>query len=368
MPVLCDYKDCTGCGACYASCAHKAIDLNVDKYGFLHPFIKKEKCINCHLCEKKCPILHSQVLNLPIKTYAAYNRDSSERFRSSSGGIATLVSRSFILNGGIVYGCSFISPMSFKHVRCSKIEDLDILCGSKYVQSDLRDIFLSIKNDLKNKLKVLFIGTPCQVAAIKSLCPNRENLSTLDIVCHGIGNTDYLKNTLSPEIINIPKKNICFRKSTTYRFSIYSKDCRVIYDRTLDNDEYMKAFFNGLIFRLSCFHCRFARRERISDVTCGDFWGLKSNKLREKGISLVLLNTEKGKEIFNAIKDSIEFEERSLSEALEGNQQLNHPFPFSKRIKFFRYLYPLIGFYQSLWCVLPAKMFYMKLKYLISNK
>lgn len=368
MVELCSYSTCTGCGACQTSCIHHAIDMEVDKFGFKYPKVNKDKCIDCKSCILHCPILTPLTYNYPQKAIACYALDKGERERSSSGGLATLLAKNIINEKGVVYGCAFVPPFDIRHIRCTKEEDLEQLRGSKYVQSDIINIYDDIKKDLKSGLKVLFIGTPCQVAAVKSISNKAKNLYTIDIICHGTPSLKFLLNTLPENIKKEPIKQIKFRDNSIYHFSLNDKNDNCIYERPLSNDIYMKGFFNGTIFRTSCFSCRFARRERVSDITLGDFWGIKSNQIsnKEKGVSLALINNVVGQELFDdACIGKAYIEQRSLEEAFSGNEQLNHPFPKTFRVPIFRKLYPYMGYTMALCCALPDKMLAMKLKNLL---
>ncbi len=367
MDKLCTHKKCMGCAACASVCTHNAITMQTDKYGFKYPQIVITKCINCGLCSKICPILNTTNYNKPQKAIACFNKVSKERHQSSSGGFVTVAANFIIAQKGIVYGCAFIPPMQIQHIRCTTKNDILKLQGSKYVQSDLTNIYSYLKEDLKKGLKVLFIGTPCQIAGIKSLFSKYNNLYTIDIICHGVPSLKYLKDTLPT--INEKIEEIKFRNNTSYNFSIISSNGISLFERPLSNDMYMKAFFNGITFRPSCFSCNYAKKERISDITAGDFWKLKSTIITDKdqGVSLVLINTQKGQVIFDNCKNKMFVEERPQEEAFKGNEQLNHPFSKSFRYSIFRNLYPLLGFNKALWCSLPDKIIFMKLLHLLKK-
>lgn len=371
MIRLCSISDCTGCGACSASCPHHAIAMKIDRYGFKYPIIDAAKCVECGLCIRYCPILTLPSYVYPMSAMACYALNSQEREKSSSGGLATLLAKEIIRRGGVVYGCAFVPPFSVKHIRCVSEEEIKKLRGSKYVQSDIKDIYESIKKDLKSGLKVLFIGTACQVAAIKSIFYKSENLFVVDIICHGVPSLQFLLDTLPRSRQNTAVDQMEFRVNTKYHFSLRNKAGISLYERPLSSDMYMKGFFNGTIFRSSCFVCRFARKERISDITIGDFWGLKSTlvKKKEKGVSLALINNVKGQQLFDsACLGNAFIEKRTQEEAFAGNEQLNHPFRKNFRVYVFRRLYPYIGYKKALCCALPDKILLMKLKNIFKIK
>lgn len=365
--TICPKEKCTGCGLCAHICRHNAISIKIDKYGFRYPEVNNDLCIKCGLCKKKCPSLSQQTSKYPTKAYACYNTNDNERKKSSSGGIGYLLAQCVTKSKGVVYGCAFTPPWGIQHIRCTSINEIERLRGSKYVQSDISNIYDSIQKDLKASKKVLFIGTPCQVAGIKAAFPENESLYLIDIICHGVSSLQFLKETLPH--IKIPIANIKFREGTFFRFSLETSSGTEILSRNLSNDMYMKGFFNGTTFRPNCYICPYAKQQRISDITIGDFWGIKSTTIKniKDGISLSLINTLKGEMLFNQCKDQMFTEIRPLNEAFAGNEQLNNPFKKTFRTSIFRYLYPKIGYNKALWCALPDKVLAMHLKHLLKK-
>lgn len=328
-----------------------------DAYGFEYPHVDMSMCIKCGVCSKACPQINEPSGCISITTYACYSLSNDIRTMSSSGGFATQLSLIFVKNGGVVYGCSFVSPMQFKHVRCTSPEDIYKLRGSKYVQSNIVDIYADIKNDIKNRKRILFIGTPCQVAGVKAVFGRYADIFFVDLICHGVPSVQFLCDTLPGDVCEIDKSCVEFRASTKYHFSMKS-GISTIYERPIEKDLFFKGFFTGVLFRESCFSCRFARKERISDITIGDFWKLRSDRIKnpEKGVSLVLVNSDKGEELFNQVKAEMTVEERSLAEAVAGNEQLNHPFKRGWRERVFKMLYTRCGFKTALWITMPDRL------------
>lgn len=365
--VICPHNKCTGCGLCAYICKHNAINLQIDKYGFKYPKINQNLCVKCGLCKKKCPSQSQVTSNYPIKAYACYNINDDERQESSSGGIGYLIAKHLIKSKGIVYGCAFTSPWRVQHIRCTSINEIKRLRGSKYVQSDISYIYENIKQDLNKSKEVLFIGTPCQIASIKAAFPKTKSLYLVDIICHGTPSLQFLKETL-PQMQK-PIQNIKFREGTSFCFSLETSDGIKFFTRKLNDDMYMKGFFNGTTFRPNCYTCQYATRQRISDMTIGDFWGLKSKSIGNtiNGISLALINTEKGDILFKHCENQMVTESRPLDEAFTGNEQLNHPFKRTFSTSIFRYLYPKVGYNKALWCALPTKVLAMKLKHLLKK-
>lgn len=286
-------------------------------------------------------------LHTPIETWAAWRRDKAARALSASGGLAAVLSEQWIAEGGVVYGAAFVKPFDFHHIRCSSIEDLQRIRGSKYVQSSMNGIHEKIEEDLKRERKVLFTGTPCQVAGICTRFKQyKSQLYCIDIICHGTPTVQTLRDSISPTVFELEFDRVEFRKNNQYQLSFKNRGMTV-WERPLSRDLYLKGFLKGFLSRDCCYKCSFARVERISDLTLGDFWGIDLSVVStsaEEGISLALVNTEKGKELLDSVKDQIEKVKRPLQEAVSGNQPLQHPMPLTWRHRMFKRLYPKIGF------------------------
>lgn len=348
-------SNCYGCMACVNICPQKCIDIKHDKLGFLYPSVKSN-CTNCGKCLRTCPANSPIPLNSPIETWAVWKKDKIELSKSSSGGAASAISESFIKQKGIVYGCAFIPPFNIKHIRCDSIQGTAILKGSKYVQSDIYDTYHLIKEDLKLNKKVLFIGTPCQVAGIKKYFhSNNSNLYTIDLICHGAPSIKLLKESIPTSILNGNIDNISFRKNIQYHFSIKSNN-KIIYERPLYNDLYLKGFFTSLFCRSSCYNCQFATSKRIGDITLGDFWGYnikETNHDLSLGTSLCFTNTEKGQLLLNKTDDICK-RKGNIHNAINGNKPLNSPAKYNIKSKIFHKLYSIVGFKTSVICSIPA--------------
>lgn len=363
--IICSRESCTGCGLCLFVCKHNAISLRIDKYGFYYPVVEKEKCVNCGLCKKKCPSTNQVVKlegKLPLEAYACYNLNNEERKRSSSGGLGYLMAQSIIKRGGVVYGCAFTVPNQIQHIRCTNEKDIQRLRGSKYVQSNTANVYPDVEKDLIAGTKVLFIGTPCQVAGIRIAFAKYENLYTVDLICHGVPSMQFLLDTLPNTCIQV--YDMKFRNGNKFHFSLHAQNNGVIFERNLSDDIFMKGFFNGTTYRINCYTCLYAQHKRISDITIGDFWGCKSTEMNNvnHGISLALINTEKGNSLFEECQAKMKAEQRPIEEAFAGNEQLNHPFKKNFRGRVFKFLYPVLGYNKALWCALPDKVLAMKLK------
>lgn len=356
MDKICDEKKCFGCAACIDKCPVSCIHFEQNTVGHFVPKIDTTKCIDCKSCVKICPANNLPEQKYPVEVLAAWRKSEPIRIKSSSGGLATVLSEYVINNGGIVYGASFVSGFRFNHIRCTAHEELDALRGSKYVQSNMRGIYKNISNDLKNGLKVLFIGTPCQVAGIKNAFANHdENLMTIDLVCHGVPSNAMLQASLPKRILNSDADRIDFRESTRYLFSVKKGDL-TIFERPLNRDYYSKGFFVGLFYRDSCYICPFAQSRRIGDITLGDFWGIDRSVVPidpKTGISLFLVNTTKGQKLYKEILPEIGTIVRPYDEAIQNNKQLKSPKPASFRSRLFRILFPVLGFKWSIRLSIP---------------
>lgn len=329
--MICNKNECTGCFACYNVCPKNAINMIEDKCGYIYPQIDDKKCINCKLCEKICPAINKVKFNAPIKCYAGKVKDIQKLAMATSGGIATQISEYFIDNNGIVYGASFVKNCGIEHIRVDNKKELDKLRGSKYVHSYIKDSYKLVKKDLTDNKNVLFIGTPCQIAGLKKyLMKEYENLYTIDVICHGVPSQKFLQNEIYRirEDLNIDRVNFRDKKYNERTFSIVKNDIDVFKEQW-EQSPYFYTFMKSIICRENCYNCNYAKSERCSDLTIGDFWGLKEDSKfyneKNKGVSVLLPCTEKGIELIKNISNLILLEERNINEAIDGNDQLKFP-------------------------------------------
>lgn len=337
---ICNKQNCTGCLACLDVCKKEAIRCIHNEQGFMYPVVDDNLCVGCNQCKKVCPA------NNPVKNaktdyiYAAWNKNNVTRLQATSGGVFLLLARQIIIQGGVVYGAAFDENFRVKHKRVDNVEGLKKLSGSKYVQSDTKGIFEKVKGDLVSGKAVLFSGTPCQVSALKSfLGKEYTNLICIDLVCHGVPSPlvfrDYL-NELStkyesePAIINFRHKEPCW---SVFSMRIMFRNGEV-YQASKFRDPYLYFFLAGgggdLTLRQSCFNCKFTSPERTGDITLGDFWRIcsenKAQKDIEKGVNVVLLNSEKGKSLFEKISDDVVTIKKCWEDAHGSNQSFAEPF------------------------------------------
>lgn len=333
MIQITDKSKCSGCSACAETCAVGAIDMKADIQGFKYPQVDINKCVDCGQCDKVCPFINSvERVEQPISIYGCHLVSDEELLCSQSGGAFKAIADKALSDGYCVYGAAFDRNFSVKHICATTTEELDALRGSKYVQSNLDGIFHDILIKLKQGEKVLFSGVGCQVAGLKSLCRRRRvdtsNLLTIDIICYGVPSPQYWKDYLS-YIRKTYKASVTefkFRDKrkfgwNTNRSSFVLSDGRKIFPTY--------GFYNPLLFRRSCSACPFTSFSRLGDITIGDFWGIEKIKpeifQENKGISLLMVNTDKGVQVFEGIKDSVYYFETTQTDACQ--QQLITPNP-----------------------------------------
>ena len=261
------------------------------------------------------------------KAYAVYAVNQQERAYSASGGAASMLARSFVLGGGIVYGCSQECGVDIRHIRVDKDDDLWRLAGSKYVLSRIDDVLPKIKDDLEAGNDVLFIGLPCQVAGVRKYCSgNDDKLYTIDLCCHGTPSQKLLKEHLQYLGLSSEADRVKFRTKSAsgirYSFRVYDSKGACLYDKDARKDFYMTGFVSGLFLRECCFSCPYAKPERGSDLTLADHWAMGKSSdpemILSKGISTVLLNTEKGRRLFADASQYLRSEQRPMHEALRN--------------------------------------------------
>lgn len=354
-------KNCSGCQACVNICPKNTIKIETDENGFLYPRIEEYNCIECGLCNKVCAFQHEDdSRKTPIEAFAAVNTNEKELEKSASGGVFAALARHILEKGGIVAGCAFVPDgelLKPQHILIDSLDDLEKLQGSKYVMSDTSDIYMQIHKALVAKKPVLFSGTPCQVDAVNGFYSKaqRENLYTVDIVCHGTPSVtmfqDYLK--LLSDKKGKPIVDFSFRDkeyswsktgSVTYRNEDGSLEKEKI---PFHRSSYYNNFQEGNISRDSCYSCKYSGSRRTGDLTLGDFWGIgveypeyvKEDFDEKKGISCVLVNSEKGKKLLEEV-DGLELKTRPalVEKIIRHNWNLREPSVLHKkeREKIFR--------------------------------
>lgn len=307
--------------------------MKPDVMGFLYPEVDMEKCVDCHLCEKVCAFNDNYDISLNLPTpevYGARHKDMAQVATSRSGATFIAISDYVLEQGGVVYGAGYGEHFRVMHKRAVDKKERDEFKGSKYVQSDLSGIFRSVKKDLQDGLTVLFSGTPCQTAGLNSYIGKklRENLILVDIVCHGVPGPkvwdEYLRFLEKREHRDLVKVN--FRDKDSFGWTAHRETFEYQPTKTKKGGgkmSYTFLFYKHIMFRRSCGTCHYCNTRRPSDITLGDFWGWEktdpSFNADDKGVSLVLINTPKGKEIFNAVKDRLNTIPVKLEDCLQPN-------------------------------------------------
>lgn len=317
MHINLDYKKCCGCNACIATCPVNAIVQQKDELGFSYPIVDEEKCIQCGKCIKACQmdaIVYPETYE--YEYYAGQSKDEEILKVSSSGGIFDALARQILSCGGTVYGAGFDEAWNVVHSRATNLQELTAFYGSKYVQSDNVKVYENLAEDLKEGRTVLFSGTPCQCQGVKkyvnTMKVNEDKLYLVDFVCHGVASPEIWQKYIqllqkergTIKYYNFRNKDSGWKK---YRTSILNDKGEEISDNKY---KYFDLYSSLLSTRSSCFNCDFTTYNRASDITLGDFWNidkLENNLNLEAGVSQILINSSKGKCLFEEIKESIEY-------------------------------------------------------------
>lgn len=328
---------CTGCGLCVHICPHNAIEMKPDEEGFLFPCIDTEKCTNCGRCVDRCPRCSNQEQEKPKEVYACQAKDPELLVESTAGGLFPVMAQWILDNEGVVFGAAYDSNMKVVHRAARTMDEVATFNGSKYVQSDCAMALQEAVVVLKSGKKVLFSGTPCQIAALLTLCDDvpKENLYTIDVVCYGVPSPGLFRAYLDTVEAagDFKVTDFRFRDKHTNGWS----HTTVIRKRHADGSEtvteqidyskipYYKMFGSRNCFRRSCYHCKYNTLQRVSDITTGNFWGIESMSTvfdSYMGVSMALLNTEKGVFLFEAIQDRMITEKRNIEDAIMANDAL----------------------------------------------
>lgn len=357
MIKITDKSECCGCTACASVCAHGAITMEPDTFGFLYPQVDTTKCVQCGLCDKVCQFNadYDKSQNLPAPdVYGARHKDMNEVMKSRSGAAFVAISDYILEQGGIVYGVGYKEHFRVCHKRATTKEERDEFRGSKYVQSDLTGIFRQVKEDLKNGLTVLFSGTGCQCAGLNAFIGKklRENLLLVDIVCHGVPGPDlwsdyldYLERKYNDTIVSVN-----FRDKEKFGWKAHRETFMLKNRGGYNSLIYTTLFYQHIAFRPSCGICHFCNTTRPSDITLADLWDRGHNfpdvNKDDKGESLLLINTEKGREIFEAVKDKLDYFQTTTDKVMQTH--LREPSKVHPQAKLFEAYYEKYGFERTM--------------------
>ncbi len=326
VPVFPD--SCTGCSACAAVCPTDAIVLSADPEGFFYPQVANSRCIRCGRCLALCPVLQPPVTaSADPRALAAVSRDDGMRANSSSGGVFGVLARQILAQGGTVAGAAWAGDFTLHHVLIDKEADLAPLMGSKYVQSTTGSILRQIKEILTQSRPVLFCGTPCQVAGVRAFLGNAQGLFCVDLICHGVPSplawTAYAHELAAR--YQAPLRRVLFRAKTAgWRQSTLRAEFAngQIYEVSHRKDPYMWLFLKNMNLRSSCYQCHFKGVRRCSDLTLADFWGAERQVAEmddDQGISLVLVQSAHGEDLFLKCQEELQTLPVVLQEAVADN-------------------------------------------------
>lgn len=348
--------NCCGCRSCEQVCPEKCISFEENEEGFLLPIVHENRCIDCGKCLKSCPQYSYDFKNEVLETYAALNNNKKVLMNSTSGGAMSALASEIIKKNGVVFG-TYLDEMDWKvkFVDVHTEKDLSKFRGSKYVQADTLNVYMRVKEYLNNSKYVLFVGTPCQVAGLYKYLDgfNKDKLFTIDILCHGVTapelfvkHVKYIENKYKKKLTGFSfRDKTKFPNKTALRYNFGKKNVYVL-GRC---EKYYEVFISGSAYRECCYDCKFAQRKRVGDITLGDYWGIKNYHKdfdNRNGVSLILVNTEKGKGILS--NASLKLKKSELEYAIEGNGILKHPGTKSKCRDVFYKDIKMIGYEKTL--------------------
>lgn len=323
---------CCGCTACEMVCPVDAIQMKRDLEGFLYPVLDESVCIKCHRCEKVCPMMNNENMKEPLQVWAAVHKDEEVLRSSSSGGVFTALSDVILEENGSVAG-AVIKDNNVVHCITEKKIEVARMRGSKYVQSELGDVFEELSNRLKAGQIVLFSGTPCQCAAARKMAGDSKKLFTVDFVCHGVPSPmvwrDYVQ--YRADIDGDMPKYLSLRAKLKHKmgyFETYTDSKQKVHHIPVYDSPYLTGFLSGILSRPSCYNCPYAEKKRASDITICDYWGYVQYHKEfdpQKGISAVLINTKQGTKLWERAAKKVYYHRSKLAQVALNNENLNHP-------------------------------------------
>ena len=338
MITITDKHNCCGCSACVQTCPKQCISFEEDEQGFRYPLVDKGVCVDCGLCEKVCPVLNAGEPRQPLEVYAAINPNEEIRRESSSGGIFTALAKAVLDEGGVVFGARFNDQWEVVHAYTESREGLAPFRGSKYVQSRVGETYRQAKAFLQQGRKVMYTGTPCQIAGLKRyLGKEYDQLLTVDVVCHGVPSPlvwrDYLRDITANNLSQIASIN--FRDKSTgwknYSVKISGKEGKDYVNESFRQNLFMQVFLKDLCLRPSCTNCAAKSGKSCSDLTIADYWGMEDpNWDDNKGTSLALVHSSQGQQSMDAC--GVSKKQTSYEEAYRHNPSIERSVAENKYI------------------------------------
>lgn len=327
LPILFNTNEsCCGCTACYSICPVNAISMCEDEEGFLYPVISAEKCLSCKKCVSVCAFKKKTTFEKEIiSLYAVKHYSEEVRRKSRSGGVFTALSDEILNCNGLVYGCVMKDQYTAVHIRAENNSDRNKMRGSKYIQSNLGDCFMTVKEDLIEGRTVLFSGTSCQIDGLKSfLGKEYENLICVDIVCHAVPSKKIWTSFVEWQEKKYGKCiSIDFRNKNDFGWGAHIET--LIFSQkgkrtAIDSEIFRNLFYGDLISRPSCYNCSYKTIYHPGDITIGDYWGIDKAApgfSDNRGVSLVIVNTDKGRTLFEAVKKNCIVKETKIEDSMQ---------------------------------------------------
>lgn len=381
--VIVDKVMCSGCAACKSVCPKACITMVEDGMGSKYPVADTTKCIECGACVRVCPFSNPVAEAVPVRCFAAVNRDDNVRLRSSSGGVFNALARSVISSGGVVVGAVFGNDWMVEHVSADNMAAVAGMMGSKYTQSDTMTSFAETRKRLLSGQTVLYSGTPCQIAGLNHyLSKKYDNLITVEVICHGApergvwrqylnellphptgtrdGNKGGVQSFLKEQNVIIDciefrdKRNgwkkfgfaLCLSSGYGDRKDLVK---HITYQPFQENG-YMKAFLRNWSLRPSCYACRAKSGRSHADLSIGDFWGIEHTDIisdDDKGVSAIICRSDKGLAVLRQCSE-VEFVECTYADILKSNPSIEQSVPYTRDASKFHKLFPKHGFHKTL--------------------
>lgn len=367
---ICEMQLCTGCLACATACKSGSIELGCDGIGHVMPKVNTKSCVGCGECLKACPARCAPVFNSPVRVCAGFSTDREDRRTSASGGAASVFARRILSEGGAAFGAVVGDDFRLRHTLLESAEDVRKAKGSKYLQSDTSDSFSLAAEQLEKGRTVIYFGTPCQIAGLKNaLGKSYDSLITVDLICHGVAPQklfmEHVKALLGKD--RLDRHTYAFKNAEGAYLEIFDPDGIMVYGGTFYKDSYYLGFDKNLFLRESCYVCPYARSARVGDLSLGDFHGIggpvEFGYDVKGGVSLILVNTQKGESLVKRCGGELILEDKTLEEAKMRNPQLTLPSVRHKKNKKFKALYGRLGFHRSAAACLKGDT----LKYMLLN-